>query len=132
MRRWLTSVRVPADSTQVVVLAIEAGGLASGASPQELFHTALRRWQDLHVVPLDRTLDALGGRRSGRLSADEMRSVATSLGARRYVVVRLTQTPTGNAVFAEYRDAEDGSLREGQVDLPSDPSKVCSRVRRPR
>jgi hypothetical protein len=123
---WLQRIRIPKDSTQVVVLPFETNDTSKkGPAAYELFHTALRRWQGLHVVSLDRTIEALSRRRPGRLTADEMRSIATSLGARRYVVVRPAQTATSRALFAEYRDTEDGSLREGQLELPSDPSKVA-------
>jgi hypothetical protein len=110
------------------VLPLEAGGRGDAAkspAPYELLHVALRRWQDLHVAPLDRTQDALNRHGPGRLSPDDMRSIAMSVGARRFVVVRPVRTPTGNALFAEYRDVETGSLHDAQVDLPADSSQVA-------
>ena len=126
-RGWIRGLGVPTDSTQVAVLPIETGGAtANGPAPFELFHTALRRWQDLHVVSLDRSLDVLTKRPAGRLTFDDLGSIAVSLGARRLVLVKTTQTPTGPAVFAEYRDVVDGSLHYAQVDLPSDSSRVAA------
>jgi tetratricopeptide (TPR) repeat protein len=126
-RGWIRGLGVPTDSTQVAVLPIETGGAtANGSAPFELFHTALRRWQDLHVVSLDRTLDVLTKRPAGRLTFEDLGSIAVSLGARRLVLVKPTQTPTGPAVFAEYRDVVDGSLHYAQVDLPSDSSRVAA------
>ena len=123
----LSVERVPDDSTQVVVLPTETDGAASTSTrPDELFYAALRRWQDLHVVPLDQTLDALARRGSGHLSPGERRSVAKSLGARRFIVVSRARTPVGDAVFAEYHDTETGSLHASQLDLPSDSSRVAA------
>jgi tetratricopeptide (TPR) repeat protein len=124
---WFGRGGIPSDSTQVVVLPLETGeNTISGPAPYELFHTALRRWQDLHVLPFAQTSNALARRGSGRLAPDEMRSITIGLGARRFVVVRPVRTPTGNALFAEYRDVEGGSLKEAQLDLPSDLSKVAA------
>jgi tRNA A-37 threonylcarbamoyl transferase component Bud32/tetratricopeptide (TPR) repeat protein len=123
---WFTGRGVPADTTQVVVFPLEVGAATNGTVPHELFHTALRRWQDLHVVPLAQTSDALARRGSGRLAPEEMRSITIRLGARRFVVVGPVRTPTGNALFAEYHDVEAGSLHEAQLDLPSDSSRVAA------
>jgi hypothetical protein len=126
-RVWLGGGRVPTDSTQVVVFPLESPGAATGGSaPYELFHTALRRWQDLHVVAINRALDALARRPAGRLTLEDMNSIAVSLGARRFVLVSPSRTPTSNAIFAEYRDVVDGSLHSAQLDLPTDPSRVAA------
>ncbi len=126
-RFWLGRTGLPTDSTQIVVFPAETGAIvANGGSPQELFHTALRRWQGLHVVAIDRTLDAFARRRAGRLTLDDMNAIATSLGARRFIVVKSVQTPTGPALFAEYRDVQDGSLYSAQMELPVEPSHIAT------
>ena len=127
-RSWLAGRRAIADTTQVVVLPVETADAtpANGTAPFELFYTALRRWQDLHVIAIDRTIDALRRRPAGRLTLEDMNQLATSLGARRYVLVKPTRTPTGNAVFAEYRDVIAGQLHPAQLDLPTEASRVAA------
>ena len=126
-RGWFGRGATVADTTQVVVLPLETREKAAtetGPEPYELLQQALRRWQDLHVVRLDLTQDALAGRGPGRLSPADMRSIASSVGARRFIVVRQVRTPTGKAVFAEYRDVETGPLHDAQLDLPADSGQL--------
>ena len=113
------------DTTHVVVFPFASPAGSTSAAPQELLHAALRRWQGLTIVPLDQTVDALKQRRAqSPPSPDEMRSVASALGARRYVVGKVIRTPTGYAAFADYRDAATGSVHAAQLDLPSDSART--------
>jgi hypothetical protein len=125
-KRWVGGASLPMDSTQVVVMPVEMGQDSAATARYELFHTALRRWTDLYVVPFDRTTEARAKRALGRLTSDEMQAVATSLGARRFVVVREVASggETGRGLYAEYRDLRTGSLHAAQLDLPADSSKV--------
>ena len=123
-KRWIGGTSLPRDSTQVIVMPAEIAEDSTAAARYELFHAALRRWTDLYVVPLDRTTDVTARRASGRLTSDDMKAVATSLGARRFVVVREVTSGTGRGLYAEYRDLQTGSLHAAQLDLPSDSSKI--------
>src|SRR5207244_2195107 len=79
------------------------------------------------VVPIDQTIEALHRRSIDSVpSSDDARSIARELKAGRYVVGHLVRTPTGRALFADYRDVSIGSLHSAQVDLPVDSARVAS------
>ena len=119
------------DTTRIAVFAIDPkpGPLSESASGA-LLRAALRRWQELAVVPQDETVDAMRRRRVDAASpASVWATVAADLGAGRFVVSRISPSPTGRTISAEYRDGRAGLLYLADVSLPSDSSRVADAYR---
>jgi len=117
-----------ADSTRVAVFPFrDPAASERGVLPEELFSAGLRRWGGITVVPADQVTDAMRRRRvdAAALTPDARKEVATSLGAGRFVVGRIIQTPTGRAIAADLEDAKSGTLYSTQAELPNDPSRVA-------